>query len=96
MRERSSQLLGGAGPGGRRLSFASSRRPLARGLGAGVSGWARRVRICGGSVCVIVVLAVGVWEEAVDFRREEMMSFTEGGASFPTSACELLLASSCC
>ncbi len=40
---------------------------------------------------MIVVLAIGLWEETVDFRREDMRSFTEGGASFPAFACWLLL-----
>lgn len=56
-----------------------------RGRGPGVSGCARRWRICGGRVGVVMVLGADVEEEErADFRREEINSFTVGGATCST------------
>ena len=80
--EPSSQLRGGAGPGGMRRPEASKRgRVRARGLGGADSGWASRRRICGGRVGVVIVAGGGVFVGKADLRREDMRSFTVGAAS---------------
>jgi len=75
-RESDSQLCGAAGPAGIRRPDASKRwRACVRGLGGALSGSARRERICGGRLGVVIVAGTG-FESMADLRKLEMSSFT--------------------